>query len=73
MKKVSFESVEIITTRWKEGTFSEIIDDWKWIFSYSKRYKKVIAFYLILGVFSSTLGLASSVISKYLIDIIVGK
>ena len=66
-------SVQQLLDKWDDGTFSTFIDDWKWIFSYSKRYKKVIAFYLILGIFSSTLGLVSSVISKHLIDIIVGK
>lgn len=68
----SFESLDILIRRWKDGTFGEIIDDWKWIFSYSARYKGVIAFYLILGIFSTTLGLVSSVASKYLIDIITG-
>ncbi|MBR5474878.1 MAG: ABC transporter ATP-binding protein [Lachnospiraceae bacterium] len=58
--------------RWKDGTFSEIIDDWKWIFSYSARYKGAIVFYLVLGVLSTTLGLVSSVVSKELIDIITG-
>ena len=28
----------------KNGTFSEIIDDWKWIFGYSARYKGAIVF-----------------------------
>lgn len=68
----SFESLDILIRRWKDGTFGEIIDDWKWIFTYSARYKGVIAFYLILGIFSTTLGLVSSVASKYLIDIITG-
>lgn len=68
----SFESLDILIRRWKDGTFGEIIDDWKWIFSYSARYKGVIAFYLILGILSTTLGLVSSVASKYLIDIITG-
>ncbi len=58
--------------RWKDGTFGEILDDWKWIFSYSARYKGAIAFYTILGIVSTTLGLVSSVASKYLIDIITG-
>ena len=58
----SFESLDILIRRWKDGTFGEIIDDWKWIFSYSARYKGVIAFYLILGIISTTLGLVSSVI-----------
>lgn len=67
------QSVQMLLDKYDDGTFSNFIDDWKWIFSYSKRYKKAIAFYLILGIFSSTLSLGSSVISKYLIDIIVGK
>lgn len=68
----SFESLDILIRRWKDGTFGEIIDDWKWIFTYSARYKGVIVFYLILGILSTTLGLVSSVASKYLIDIITG-
>ena len=69
---LSFESLDILIGKWKDGTFSEIIDDWKWIFSYSKRYKGAIAFYTVLGIFSTSLGLVSSVASKYLIDIITG-
>lgn len=71
-RKMSFESLDILISRWKDGTFSEIIDDWKWIFSYSARYKAAILFYTILGIFSTTLGLVSSVASKYMIDIITG-
>ncbi len=70
--KLSFESLDILIARWKDGTFSEIIDDWKWIFSYSARYKGAIAFYLALGILSTTLGLVSSVVSKEIIDIITG-
>ena len=36
---LSFESLDILIAKWKDGTFSEIIDDWKWIFGYSVRYK----------------------------------
>ena len=68
----SFESLDILISRWKDGTFSEIIDDWKWIFSYSARYKGAIAFYVLLGIISTSLGLAGSVAGKYLIDIITG-
>lgn len=71
-KNINFESLSILISRWKDGTFHEIIDDWKWIFSYSARYKGAIAFYLLLGIFGSTMGLVSSVASKYLIDIITG-
>ena len=68
----SFESLDILISRWKDGSFSEIIDDWKWIFGYSVRYKKAIIFYVILGIVSTSMGLVSSVASKYMIDIITG-
>ena len=71
-RNLSFESLEILVARWKDGTFSEILDDWKWIFSYSARYKGAIVFYTLLGIFSTSLGLVSSVAGKYLIDIITG-
>ncbi|MEE1312352.1 MAG: ABC transporter ATP-binding protein, partial [Lachnospiraceae bacterium] len=71
-KKISFESLDILISKWKDGTFSEIIDDWKWIFSYSKKYKGAIAFYTLLGIFSTSMGLVSSVAGKYTIDIITG-
>ena len=70
--KSSADSLQILIGRWKDGTFGEILDDWKWIFSYSIRYKGAIAFYVILGILSTSLGLVGSVASKYLIDIITG-
>lgn len=69
---LGFESLNILISRWKNGTFGEIIDDWKWIFSYSAKYKGAIVFYLVLGIVETTLGLISSVASKYIIDIITG-
>ncbi len=68
----SFETIDILINRWKNGTLHEILDDWRWIFSYSMRYKGAIAFYLILGIVSTTLGLVTSIAGKYLIDIITG-
>lgn len=70
--EASFASLSTLYRRWKEGTFGEIIDDWKWIFSYSARYKGTIIFYTLLGIFSTSLGLVASIASKYLIDIITG-
>lgn len=67
-----FESLEILIKRWREGTFVEILDDWKWIFSYSKKYKGAILFYTVLGIFNTSMSLVGSVASKYLIDIITG-
>ncbi len=68
----SYESAKALFSSWRDGTFTEILDDWKWIFTYSARYKGAIIFYVILGIVSTTLGLVSSVASKYLIDIITG-
>ena len=48
------------------------MDDWRWIFSYSRRYKLAILFYVILGVFSTSLSMVASVAGKYIIDIITG-
>lgn len=67
-----FRSLSALRARIKEGTFTEILDDWKWIFSYTKRHKWAVAFYVLLGIVSTTLGLAASVAGKYLIDIITG-
>jgi len=71
-ENAAFQSLSILYNRWKEGTFNEIIDDCKWIFSYSKRYKGTIVFYTLLGIVSSSLALVSGVISKYVIDIVTG-
>lgn len=71
-RSTSFESLDILIMKWKDGTFREIMDDWKWIFTYSMKYKGAIAFYLILGIFSTSLGLVGSIAGKYLIDIITG-
>lgn len=72
VNSTSFESLDILIRRWREGTLKEILDDWRWIFSYSMRYKGAIAFYLVLGIFSTTMGLVGSIAGKYLIDIITG-
>ena len=71
-RSTSFESLDLLISKWRSGTFGEIIDDWKWIFTYSRRYKGAIVFYLVLGIVGTTLGLVGSVAGKYVIDIITG-
>ena len=66
-------TLDFIKKRWKEGTFGEIFQDWKWIFSYSKRFKGSIALYTALGLFSSTLGLVSAIAGKFLVDVVIGR
>ena len=70
--KIKSESLGILISKWKDGTFGEIIDDWKWIFTYSVRFKGAIAIFTLLGILGSTLGLASSVAGKFLVDVVVG-
>ena len=69
---MNFNTLNELIKRWKEGTFGEIFEDWKWIFSYSRRFKGAIAVYTILGLLSSTLGLVSSVSGKFLVDVVIG-
>jgi len=71
-KILKLESLEMIKDKIKDGTIKEVIDDWKWIFSYSFKYKGIVIFYTILGIFSSTLSLGSSYVSALLINIITG-
>lgn len=70
--RTSFESLDVLIMRWREGTFSEIIDDWKWIFTYTLRYKWFVLYSLVLGIINTTMGLIMAVVSKYLIDIVTG-
>lgn len=69
-QRAFFATLSELRRRWKDGSFQEIIDDWKWIFSYSVRYKKAILFYILLGVFSVSMGMVSSLASMEVIGII---
>lgn len=70
--KIAFESLEILVQKWIDGSLKEILDDWKWIFSYSKKYKWAIVFYTVMGIVNTTLGLLTTVMSKYLVDVVTG-
>ncbi len=67
------ETMQTFFKKLSDGTFREFVDDWKWIFAYSKRYKWFVVLYTALGLFSSTLGVASSYISAMTINIITGR
>ncbi len=69
---IKSRAIQFIIDKIDDGTYSEFLRDWKWIFSFSKKYKKIIVFYTFLGIVSSSLSLVSSVASKYMIDIITG-
>ena len=65
-------TLNTLKERWENDTFGEIFADWKWIFSYSRLFKRSIAAYTVLGLFSSTLGLISSIAGKFLVDVVIG-
>ena len=52
---------EMLQKMWKE---------FRWIFQYARRYWKAMLFYTVLGIFGTGVSLASSVISKDLVDIL---
>ena len=72
-KILKSEFVQALLDKLSDGTFSEFVDDWKWIFHFSKRYKWIVIFYTFLGIFSSTFSLGTAYISRLLINIIVEK
>ena len=56
-----------------DGTFSDFVKDWKWIFTFSKKYKWIIVLYTVVGILGSTLGIGSAYVGRMLINIIVDK
>ncbi len=66
-------AIQTMLNRFSDGSIKEFVDDWKWIFGYSKKYKWAIAIYTVMGILSSTLGIGASVLTKYMIDIIVNR
>lgn len=65
------ESLRILRARAKDGTLKDVVRDWKWILSFSRKYWVRILIYTLLGMAASAVSLLSSVISKYVIDSIV--
>ena len=72
-KRLKSDFVQSILDKLADGTFSEFVDDWKWIFQFSKRYKWIVVFYTFLGIFSSSFSLGSAYVSRILINIITEK
>ena len=62
----------MIRDKIKDGTINEMIDEFKWMYSYGKKYKKAILFYTILGIFTTLMGLVGSIAGKELINIVTG-
>lgn len=72
-KYIQSDAIQTFLDKRADGTFREFLDDWKWIFSFSARYKGIILFYTLVGILGSSLSLASAWISRLLINIVVGQ
>lgn len=66
------ESIKMIINKFKDGSIKQMWEEFKWMFSYGKNYKKEIIFYTLLGIFSTVMSLVSAVASKELINIVTG-
>lgn len=51
--------------------FRSLGKEWKWLLRYVSKYRLQIAFYVVIGLLSTAMGLGASVASKYLIDSVV--
>ena len=52
--------------------WNRIFSSWIWIYTYVRKYWLQIVLYTLLGLFGTVFGLASSVVSKNLIDAVTG-
>ncbi len=67
------DAIQAIIKHMTDGTLSEFIGDWKWIFSFTKKYRWIVIFYTVMGIVGSTLSLGSSYVGRILINIVVGQ
>ena len=72
-KYIQSETLQTLLNKVSDGTYKDFIQDWKWIFSYSMRYKWMVLIYLIMGILSSTFGVSASYASSMMINIITEK
>lgn len=72
LNEVTMNSIRMIVEKIKDGSIHEMWEEFKWMFSYGKKYRKEIIFYIFLGIFSTCMTLISSIASKELIDIVMG-
>ena len=66
------ERLRRIRQKIKEGALREMLREGKWVLTYVRRYRAVVAVHILLGVLSTAMSLGTSVASKYLIDAVTG-
>ena len=66
------EKLQLIMKHLRQGSLQKVWKQTIWIYQYGRRYWKSMILYTLLGVMGSCVSLASSLISKDLVDIITG-
>lgn len=61
-----------IRDRFRDGTFREIGKETKWLYSYASGYRKWIFLYIVIGILATALSLGASLITRTLVNQIIG-
>ncbi len=71
MAKGGSDFLKAMRQKKKDGTLKAVWNDWKWIWSFSRRRWGAVVLYTLFGILSSGLGLVAGVVGKYMIDAII--
>lgn len=61
-----------IVEKYKSGAFREMWSETKWLYSYAAKYKWLIVLYIAIGLLATGLTLAASLVTKNLINEVLG-
>ena len=64
--------IKKIIEKYKSGAFREMWNETKWLYSYAAKYKWLVVIYIVIGLFATGLALAASLVTKNLINEVLG-
>ncbi len=70
--KILAEYIRKIINAIKDGTAKSFIEETRWVYAYMRRYWKSMILYTVVGVLNTVVSIASTFISRDLVDIITG-
>ena len=71
MSDCGSEFLRKMSQKAKDGTLKGVWQDWKWIWSFSRRRWFGVTLYTLSGILGSALALVAGVLGKYMIDAII--
>ena len=71
-KERMLNAIKKIIEKYKSGAFREMWNETKWLYSYAAKYKWLIVLYIVIGLFATGLALAASLVTKNLINEVLG-